>query len=25
LQRALDEDRLSDRPLFPKELQGITW
>jgi predicted transcriptional regulator len=23
--RALDEDRLSDRPLFPAELEGITW
>jgi hypothetical protein len=23
--RALDEDRLADRPLFPPELQGVTW
>lgn len=23
--RALDEDRLSDRKLFPPELQGVTW
>ncbi len=23
--RALDEDRLSDRPLFPPELKGVTW
>jgi len=23
--RALDEDRLSDRPLFPAELKGVTW
>lgn len=23
--RSLDEDRLSDRKLFPPELQGITW
>lgn len=23
--RALDEDRLSDRPLFPLELKGVTW
>jgi hypothetical protein len=23
--RALDEDRLSDRPLFPSELKGVTW
>lgn len=23
--RALDEDRLSDRKLFPAELKGITW
>lgn len=23
--RALDEDRLSDRPLFPPELKGETW
>ncbi len=23
--RALDEDRLSDRKLFPPELKGITW
>lgn len=22
---ALNEDRLSDRPLFPSELQGISW
>lgn len=25
LLRALDEDRLSDRPLFPPELKGVTW
>lgn len=25
LVRALDEDRLSDRPLFPPELKGQTW
>lgn len=25
LQRSLDEDRLSERALFPKELQGVTW
>ena len=23
--RALDEDRLSNRPLFPLELKGVTW
>lgn len=23
--RAIDEDRLSDRPLFPPELKGVTW
>jgi hypothetical protein len=23
--RALDEDRLSDRKLFPLELKGVTW
>ena len=23
--RTLDEDRLSDRKLFPSELQGVTW
>ena len=23
--RALDEDRLSDRELFPAELEGVTW
>lgn len=23
--RVLDEDRLSDRPLFPLELKGVTW
>jgi len=23
--RVLDEDRLSDRELFPPELRGITW
>ena len=23
--RSLDEDRLSDRKLFPPELQGVTW
>jgi hypothetical protein len=25
LTRALDEDRLSDRRLFPPELKGVTW
>jgi hypothetical protein len=25
LLRVLDEDRLSDRKLFPAELKGITW
>jgi hypothetical protein len=25
LVRSLDEDRLSDRSLFPAELKGITW
>lgn len=25
LTRVLDEDRPSDRKLFPKELEGITW
>jgi hypothetical protein len=25
LVRALDEDRLSDRQLFPPELRGVTW
>lgn len=25
LVRVLDEDRLSDRPLFPKDLKGVTW
>ena len=25
LVRALDEDRLSDRKLFPPELKGVTW
>ena len=25
LVRVLDEDRLSDRKLFPPELKGITW
>jgi hypothetical protein len=25
LVRALDEDRLSDRQLFPPELKGVTW
>jgi hypothetical protein len=25
LLQALDEDRLSDRQLFPTELKGITW
>jgi hypothetical protein len=25
LVRALDEHRLADRPLFPRELQGVTW
>jgi len=23
--RVLDEDRLSDRPLFPPELKGVSW
>lgn len=23
--RALDEDRLSDRKLFPPDLRGVTW
>jgi len=23
--RAMDEDRLSDRPLFPQDLKGVTW
>ena len=23
--RVLDEDRLSDRQLFPSELRGVTW
>ena len=23
--QALDEDRLSDRRLFPPELKGVTW
>jgi hypothetical protein len=23
--QALDEDRLSDRKLFPSELKGVTW
>lgn len=23
--RSLDEDRLSDRKLFPPELRGVTW
>jgi hypothetical protein len=23
--RALDEDRLADRPLLPTELKGVTW
>jgi hypothetical protein len=23
--RSLDEDRLGDRPLFPSDLQGVTW
>jgi hypothetical protein len=23
--RAIDEDRLSDRPLFPQDLKGVTW
>ena len=23
--RALDEDRLSDRKLFPEDLKGVTW
>lgn len=25
LRRALDEDRLSDRPLYPTDLEGVTW
>lgn len=25
LVRSLDEDRLSDRSLFPLELKGVTW
>ena len=25
LVRALDEDRTSDRKLFPQELKGVTW
>nr|WP_228053364.1 hypothetical protein [Nodosilinea sp. LEGE 07298] len=25
LLQALDEDRLSDRQLFPPELKGLTW
>lgn len=25
LSRALDEDRLSDRKLFPPELKGVSW
>jgi hypothetical protein len=25
LVQALDEDRLSDRKLFPNELKGVTW
>lgn len=25
LLRVLDEDRLSERKLFPNELQGVTW
>ena len=25
LAKALDQDRLSDRPLFPKELKGVSW
>jgi predicted transcriptional regulator len=25
LVRVLDEDRLSDRPLFPPELKGVSW
>jgi hypothetical protein len=25
LVRVLDEDRLSDRKLFPPELKGVTW
>ena len=23
--RALDEDRLAERPLFPPDLKGVTW
>lgn len=23
--QAIDQDRLSDRPLFPSQLKGITW
>jgi hypothetical protein len=25
LVRVLDQDRLSDRPLFPEELKGVSW
>jgi hypothetical protein len=25
LTQALDQDRLSDRKLFPKELKGVSW
>lgn len=25
LMRTLDEDRLSDRKLFPSEMKGVTW
>ena len=25
LERAVDEDRLSDRKIFPPELHGVTW
>ncbi|MFM9963347.1 MAG: hypothetical protein ACKV2Q_19225 [Planctomycetaceae bacterium] len=25
LLRAIDEDRLSDRPLYPPEMKGVTW
>ena len=25
LWRAIDEDRLSDRPLYPPEMKGVTW
>lgn len=25
LLRAIDDDRLSDRPLYPPEMKGVTW